>query len=381
MALQCGIVGLPNVGKSTLFNALTESSVPAENYPFCTIEPHTGIVALPDKRLDQLEWIYKPVKVTPATVEFTDIAGLVKGASKGEGLGNQFLGQIRQTSAILHVIRCFNDDNITHVEGSINPIRDAETIETELLLADLDTLEKRFKKTEKTARSGDKIAIIELNILENLIEHCSNGNPARLYVIEDEVKNIFNSFHLLTSKPILYIANVDEEEIASNEVNPYVKDLFNFAKQEGNTAIRICASIEQEIATLAKQEKPMFLQEYNLDEPGLSKVIRNSFNLLGLQTYFTCGEKEVRAWTIPKGSTAPEAAGVIHTDFERGFIKAETFHFNEIIKHKSEKVLSDMGLVKQEGKNYIVKDGDCIFFKFNVWSLSKIEKGLLYFSC
>lgn len=366
MALQCGIVGLPNVGKSTLFNALTESSVPAENYPFCTIEPHTGIVALPDKRLDQLEGIYKPVKVTPATVEFTDIAGLVKGASKGEGLGNQFLGQIRQTSAILHVIRCFNDDNITHVEGSINPIRDAETIETELLLADLDTLEKRFKKTEKTARSGDKIAIIELNILEKLIEHCSNGNPARLYVIEDEVKNIFNSFHLLTSKPILYIANVDEEEIASNEVNPYVKDLFNFAKQEGNTAIRICASIEQEIATLAKQEKPMFLQEYNLDEPGLSKVIRNSFNLLGLQTYFTCGEKEVRAWTIPKGSTAPEAAGVIHTDFERGFIKAETFHFNEIIKHKSEKVLSDMGLVKQEGKNYIVKDGDCIFFKFNV---------------
>jgi GTP-binding protein YchF len=366
MSLQCGIVGLPNVGKSTLFNALTESSVPAENYPFCTIEPHTGVVALPDNRLIKLSTIYKPDKTINATVEFTDIAGLVKGASKGEGLGNQFLGQIRQTSAILHVIRCFDDENITHVEGSINPVRDAEIIETELLLADIETLEKRLRKTEKSARSGDKVAIKEVNLIENLIQHCSSGKQARAYMVEDDNQDSFNSFHLLTNKPILYIANVDEAEIANDQNNNYVKDLLSFAEQQGNSGIRICASIEQEIAILSEEEKPMFLEEYNLGEPGLNKVIRNSFNLLGLQTYFTCGEKEVRAWTIPKGATAPMAAGAIHSDFERGFIKAEIFHYNEIITNKSEKVLSELGLIRQEGKGYIVRDGDCIFFKFNV---------------
>ena len=366
MSLQCGIVGLPNVGKSTLFNALTESSVPAENYPFCTIEPHSGIVSLPDQRLNKLGNIYNPEKVIPAIVEFTDIAGLVKGASKGEGLGNQFLGQIRQTSAIIHVIRCFEDENITHVEGNINPVRDAETIETELLLADIETLEKRYRKTEKAARSNDKIAIQELGLIEELIKHCSDGKQSRTLVVENHLKESFSSFHLLTNKPILYIANVNEDEIVSDENNKYVKDLFSFAERQGNNGIRICASIEQEISSLSNDEKPIFLQEYNLKEPGLNRVIRHSFNLLGLQTYFTCGEKEVRAWTVPIGSSAPKAAGVIHSDFERGFIKAEVFHYDDIIKNKSEKTLTEMGLIRQEGKNYVVKDGDCIFFKFNV---------------
>jgi len=366
MALQCGIVGLPNVGKSTLFNALTESSIPAENYPFCTIEPHMGIVELPDDRLNKLNNIYHPQKVTHATVEFTDIAGLVRGASQGEGLGNQFLGQIRQTAAIIHVVRCFDDDNVTHVDGNVDPVRDAETIETELLLADLETLEKRQHKTEKIARSGDKDAKKELELIQRLIQHCSDGNQARTLDTTEEEKATFKSLHLLTSKPILYIANVDETEIMKDERNPHVQALFDFAEKEGNSAIRICASIEQEIAVLPKDEKSLFLSEYNLSEPGLHKVIRAGFDLLGLHTFFTCGEKEVRAWTIPKGASAPKAAGEIHTDFERGFIKAEVFHYNDITQHGSEKVLTELGLIRQEGKQYIVKDGDCIFFKFNV---------------
>lgn len=366
MALQCGIVGLPNVGKSTLFNALTESSIPAENYPFCTIEPHMGIVELPDERLNKLNEIYQPKKVTHATVEFTDIAGLVKGASQGEGLGNQFLGQIRQTAAIIHVVRCFDDDNITHVDGSVNPVRDAETIETELLLADLETLEKRHHKTDKIARSGDKEAKKELDLIQRLIQHCSDGKQARTLDTTEDEKSIFKSLHLLTAKPILYIANVNETEIMSDERNPHVQSLFDFAEKEGNSAIRICAAIEQEIAVLPKEETSLFLAEYNLAEPGLHKVIRAGFDLLGLHTYFTCGEKEVRAWTIPKGATAPNAAGEIHTDFERGFIKAEVFHYQDILQFGSEKALTEQGLIRQEGKQYIVKDGDCIFFKFNV---------------
>ena len=367
MSLQCGIVGLPNVGKSTLFNALTESSVPAENYPFCTIEPHLGIVSLPDARLNELGNIYNPKKIIPATVEFTDIAGLVRGASKGEGLGNQFLGQIRQTSAIIHVVRCFENANVTHVDGSVDPIRDAETIETELLLADLETLEKRQHKTEKIARSGSKEAINELALIERLTKHCSDGKQARTIALSDSEKDILLSFHLLTNKPILYIANVDENDILQSETqNQYVKELSDYAKKENNYTIRICASIEQEIAILPPAEKKMFLEEYNLSEPGLHKVIRSSFDLLGLQTYFTCGEEEVRAWTVSKESSAPEAAGEIHTDFKRGFIKAEVFHYNDIMAFGSEKLLSEAGLIRQEGKQYIVKDGDCIFFKFNV---------------
>jgi GTP-binding protein YchF len=367
MSLKCGIVGLPNVGKSTLFNALTESDVPAENYPFCTIEPHTGIVPLPDNRLNYLADIYKPKKVIPAIVEFTDIAGLVRGASKGEGLGNQFLGQIRQTSAIIHVIRCFENENITHVDGNINPVRDAETIETELLLADIETLEKRHRKTVKAARSNEKDAIAELKLIEELTKYCSDGNQSRTFnILDEKMRNVFNSFHLLTSKPILYIANISEDEIIEKENNKYVNDLFNFAQQQGSNAIRICASLEQEIATLPLKEKHLFLQEYHLKEPGLNKVIKHGFKLLGLQTYFTCGEKEVRAWTIPINSNAPKAAGAIHSDFERGFIKAEVFHYDDILKYESEKKLSELGLIRQEGKNYIVQDGDCIFFKFNV---------------
>ena len=366
MSFQCGIVGLPNVGKSTLFNALTESGIPAENYPFCTIEPHIGIVELPDARLKDLARIYNPEKVTPATVEFIDIAGLVKGASKGEGLGNQFLGQIRQTSAILHVVRCFDDKNITHVDGSIDPVRDVETIETELLLADILTLEKRKHKVEKLARSGEKGAKNSLYILDLLLEHCSNGNAARLVKVDEEYNEFKKSLQLLTEKPVLYIANTDEAETIEGKTGEHVRSLEEYALKENNVVISLCSSIEQEIALLEEEEKPMFLQEYGLSEPGLNRVIRSSFELLNLQNFFTCGEKEVKSWTISKGSTAPQAAGNIHSDFERGFIKADTFHFSELIENGSEKALKELGLIRQEGRDYIVNDGDCIFFKFNV---------------
>ena len=366
MSLQCGIVGLPNVGKSTLFNALTDSGIPAENYPFCTIDPHTGIVELPDDRLKDLASIYNPKKVTPATVEFIDIAGLVKGASKGEGLGNQFLGQIRQTSAILHVVRCFDDKNITHVEGDIDPVRDAETIKTELLLADIATLEKRKHKVEKISRSGDKEAKNSLEIIERLLEECSNGTASRRVKVGKSDLGFKKSLHLLTEKPVLFVANVDESEIMKDTTSNHIRSLEQYALSQGNMVIKLCSALEQEIASLDKEEKPVFLKEYGLSEPSLNKVIRSSFELLNLQNFFTCGEKEVRSWTISKGSTAPQAAGSIHSDFERGFIKADTFHYSEIMKNKSEKILKELGLIRQEGRDYVVQDGDCIFFKFNV---------------
>ena len=366
MALQCGIVGLPNVGKSSLFNALTESSVPAENYPFCTIDPHLGIVELPDQRLIELNNIYNPKKLTSATVEFTDIAGLVKGASAGEGLGNQFLGQIRETSAIIHVVRCFENENINHVNGKIDPVRDVEIIETELLLSDISRLEKKKEKLGRAAKSGNKEDKTSLDLIDSLIDYCSSGKSARTYDIDTDLISFKKSLHLLTDKPVLYIGNLGENDLINNRVSDHRMRLTDHVKNQNNNIIYLCASLEQEISLLDKNEQKLFLSEYNLDEPGLNRVIRSSFDLLGLHTFFTCGEKEVRSWTIQKGMKAPQAAGQIHSDFERGFIKAEIFNYKDIIQYKSESKLRDLGLIKQEGRNYIVEDGDCIYFKFNV---------------
>ena len=366
MALKCGIVGLPNVGKSTIFNALTSANISAENYPFCTIDPHLGIVAVPDIRLNKIANIIKPKKITPPTVVFTDIAGLVKGASRGEGLGNKFLSHIREVDTILHVVRCFDDNKIVHVEGRINPVEDISIIETELLLSDIETIDKKILKAGKYAKSNQDEAKKEYSLLKRLSDHCNSGLAVKSFSFSHNEKKAIQPLNLLTLKPMIYIANLDETSLIKGSNNKSLNALNNLAKKNNQQVIPLCGKIEQEISFLTSNEKQFFLDEYNLKEPGLFKLIRETYKLLGLSSFYTCGPNEVRCWAIPKNSTALEAAGAIHTDFQRGFIKAEIYHSSDLIRLKSEKALKETGLINLEGKDYLVQDGDCIYFRFNV---------------
>ncbi|HZG74856.1 MAG TPA: redox-regulated ATPase YchF [Paenibacillus sp.] len=366
MALKAGIVGLPNVGKSTLFNAITQAGAESANYPFCTIDPNVGVVEVPDPRLGKLADIVHPERIVPTAFEFVDIAGLVKGASKGEGLGNKFLAHIREVDAIVHVVRCFVDENITHVSGGVNPISDIETINLELILADIESVEKRLERSRKNLKGGDKKVVAEVELLERMKEVLYNDKPARSMDLSDEEKLLVRDLHLITMKPVLYAANVSEAEAANADGNPYVAKVREFAASEGNEVVPISAKVESEIAELEGEDKAMFLEELGLQESGLDRLIQAAYKLLGLNTYFTAGVQEVRAWTIRKGTKAPQAAGVIHTDFERGFIRAEVVAYEDLIAAGSMNGAKERGQLRLEGKEYVVQDGDVMHFRFNV---------------